>query len=223
MNKSKIILDLCGGTGSWSAPYRENGYDVRVITLPEYDLLERTIIDRNTSGGGITFLRKDGTPETVKAREVYGILAAPTCTMFSLARTTAKTPRDLTGAMELVSRCLEIIWLCREQEGSELQFWALENPVGLLRQFIGRPPLTFDPCDYGDTYTKKTDLWGYFNAPRKSRRELTDEERERCKINKRILPQLPEDYTLPEGWNAQAARRSMTSKRFAEAFYRANK
>lgn len=45
MNSRKIILDLCGGTGSWSAPYKENGYDVRVITLPEYDLLERTTIE----------------------------------------------------------------------------------------------------------------------------------------------------------------------------------
>lgn len=58
MNKRKIILDLCGGTGSWSAPYRENGYDVRVITLPEYDLLERTILDRNTSGGGYYVLEE---------------------------------------------------------------------------------------------------------------------------------------------------------------------
>ena len=34
----KIILDLCGGTGSWSKPYKEAGYDVRIITLPEYDV-----------------------------------------------------------------------------------------------------------------------------------------------------------------------------------------
>lgn len=26
---AKIILDLCGGTGSWSKPYRDAGYDVR--------------------------------------------------------------------------------------------------------------------------------------------------------------------------------------------------
>lgn len=37
---NKIILDLCGGTGSWSKPYKEAGYDVRVITLPEYDLFD---------------------------------------------------------------------------------------------------------------------------------------------------------------------------------------
>lgn len=27
-NSDKIILDLCGGTGSWSRPYKEAGYDV---------------------------------------------------------------------------------------------------------------------------------------------------------------------------------------------------
>lgn len=30
---NKIILDLCGGTGSWSRPWELNGYDVRVIAL----------------------------------------------------------------------------------------------------------------------------------------------------------------------------------------------
>ena len=35
----KIILDLCGETGAWSAPYKEAGYDVRVITLPDYNVL----------------------------------------------------------------------------------------------------------------------------------------------------------------------------------------
>ena len=50
----KIILDLCGGTGSWSRFYKEAGYDVRVITLPKYDVLTYQ------------------PPENV-----YGILAAP--------------------------------------------------------------------------------------------------------------------------------------------------
>ena len=37
-NSDKIILDLCGGTGSWSKPYKDAGYDVRLITLPDYDV-----------------------------------------------------------------------------------------------------------------------------------------------------------------------------------------
>jgi hypothetical protein len=36
---NKIILDLCGGSGSWSKPYKEAGYDVRLITLPDNDVL----------------------------------------------------------------------------------------------------------------------------------------------------------------------------------------
>ncbi len=34
-NQNKIILDLCGGTGAWSAPYKKAKYDVRLIDLPE--------------------------------------------------------------------------------------------------------------------------------------------------------------------------------------------
>lgn len=196
-NSEKIILDLCGGTGSWSRPYKEAGYDVRLITLPEYDVFTYE-----------------------PPANVYGILAAPTCTMFSLARTTAKTPRDFTEGMKLVERCLHIIWDCR-RTGS-LKFWALENPVGYLRQFLGKPPLTFDPCDYGDTYTKRTDLWGFYRAPRTNKRQLTEKEIERCAVNKRILPELPHDYVVPEGWSRHAARRSMTSACFAKAFFEAN-
>jgi hypothetical protein len=94
--KDKIVLDLCGGTGSWSEPYKKAGYDVRVITLPDHDIYffdeYWQYIDR-----------------------IHGIICAPTCTHFSLARTTAKTPRNLKGAYRLVKRCLEIIEDCRVQ------------------------------------------------------------------------------------------------------------
>ena len=108
---SKIILDLCGGTGAWSRPYSDAGYDVRIVTQPMHDVFNYT--------------------EYLDFKEsVYGILAAPTCTHFSLARTTAKTPRDLTEAMKLVRRCLDIVEDCRSN--GNLKFWALENPVGYL-------------------------------------------------------------------------------------------
>lgn len=34
-----VVLDLCGGSGSWSRPFQQAGYDVRLITLPDYDVL----------------------------------------------------------------------------------------------------------------------------------------------------------------------------------------
>ncbi len=59
-NEDKIILDLCGGTGAWSKPYKDNGYNVINVTLPEYDV------------------RTYEPPDNV-----YGILAAPPCTDFA--------------------------------------------------------------------------------------------------------------------------------------------
>lgn len=142
----------------------------------------------------------------------------PPCTMFSLARTTAKTPRDFNKGMETVEACLRIIWECRKRDG--LKFWALENPKGYLRQFLGKPPLTFNPCDYGDPHTKSTDLWGYYNEPKKSHVVLTEEQKKRMSVNSRELPKLPEGYSAPDG--RQAARRAMTPQGFAKAFFKAN-
>ena len=36
--EDKIILDLCGGTGAWSKPYKDAGYKVINVTLPEFDV-----------------------------------------------------------------------------------------------------------------------------------------------------------------------------------------
>lgn len=136
-----LILDLCGHTGAWSDDYAKAGYDVRIVTLPDDDV------------------RTYKTPPNV-----HGILAAPPCTMFSLARTTAATPRDFKSALEVVDGCLRIIREARL--GGSLQWWALENPVGYLRQFLGVPGFTFNPYDFGDPWTKPTDLWGYFDPPK---------------------------------------------------------
>lgn len=165
------------------------GYDVRLITLPDNDVL--TYAPPNN---------------------VYGILAAPPCTMFSLARTTAKTPRNLRLGMETVEACLRIVWASRF--AGKLRFWALENPLGLLRDFLGKPAITFQPCDFGDAYTKKTDLWGRFIEPKKSPVLLTAEMKLMCAKNTRPLPSIP---------GGLAARRAVTPPLFAEAFFRANR
>lgn len=188
---TKIILDLCGGTGSWSAPYKEAGYEVINVTLPKYDVRTYT------------------PPENV-----YGILAAPPCTMFSLARTTAKIPRDLDKGMEVVRACLDIIWEVKPK------FWAMENPKGLLRKFLGKPAYEFDASEFGEDYNKHTDLWGYFHEPiiKNSyvRYPSTDK-------NTRKLPPIPEGYIRDKNMSLRAIQRSITPRGFAEAFYKANR
>src|SRR3990167_8702277 len=172
-NKSKIILDLCGGTGSWSKPYRDAGYDVRVLTLPDFDV-------RNWKN---TWLGKYEAP-------VYGILGAPPCTMFSFARTNAKKPRDLEEGMEIVRACLDVIWGFMEvkqdtkKKTIPLQFWALENPYhGFLKKFLGKPAFTFDPWEFGEDYQKRTALWGNFNEPIKTPIKMTEKAKAKAKTN----------------------------------------
>lgn len=148
-NSNKIILDLCGGTGAWSKPYKDAGYDVRVITLPEHDVL--------------TYEPPEG---------VYGILAAPPCDHFAVsgARWFAEKDRDgrTVEGMAVLIAVLEIIARCQPV------FWALENPVGRIRRWMHKPTLIFNPCDYGDPYTKKTCLWGTFKIPDKTPVEPTE-------------------------------------------------
>jgi hypothetical protein len=142
LNSEKIILDLCGGTGAWSRPYLEAGYDVRLITLPEQDV------------------RYFHPP-----KHVYGILAAPPCTDFCISGVRWWPEKDRTKglqeALSVVEACLRII------KEAKPVFWALENPVGRLRRFIGAPRWYFQPYEFGDPWTKKTCIWGEHNIPEK--------------------------------------------------------
>lgn len=194
MKEEKIILDLCGGTGSWSKPYKAAGYDVRVITMPDYDVRDwrnyKEIIQPVTIG------------------LVYGILAAPPCTEFSLAKSTKK--RDFVIGMEVVRACLEIIWESRLSGG--LRFWALENPRAFLRQFLGKPAYTFEHWEFGDDGIKPTDLWGYFEMPKRT-----------VRVRPAGLSQrFPNGRWNAKGWSKSAEKRGITPQNFANAFFRVN-
>ena len=218
----KIILDLCGGTGSWAKPFKDEGYDVRTLTLP---------------GFNVNRWRED--EEFVKllqSNTVYGILAAPPCTMFSIARNdkTAVEPRDLRYGMETVQACLDIVHEClydpyRKSE-SNLKFWAIENPAtGYLTRFMGKPALIFDPSDYGDWHTKRTALWGIFNEPKKSTKvkTLTGDENNYIKSVEKYFDEkkhlIPEGYREKTGLSMRTVVRSITPQGFAKAFYEANR
>lgn len=234
-NSKKIILDLCGGTGSWSLPYKDAGYKVYTITLPEFDVTKVRLDYKN---GLIEFPKNNNAGFVGIARKsVYGILAAPPCTMFSFARTKAKTPRDLKEGMECVRACLDIIWFCKEisqptgKKILPLKFWALENPYhGFLTQFLGKPDFTFDPWEFGDGYQKRTALWGYFSEPKKHPVPMTEEAKAKAKTNSHIhtlgvkFDYLKSKDIHPEyfGKFDRQTRRSITPQGFAEEFYKAN-
>ena len=137
-NSDKIITDLCGGTGSWSKPYVLAGYTVYIIDVKD--------------GFDVRLF------EIESDWNVYGILAAPDCTHFALSGArwwSGKGDKALIEGLSIVDACIRII-TSYKLKGC-LRFWALENPMGRLRNYLGEPKLKFQPCDYGDPY-KKTNV-----------------------------------------------------------------
>lgn len=132
---SKIILHLCADIGSDSKPYKDAGYDVRLIG------------------------KEIGVENYTPPDSVYGVIANPVCTEFSIAQGSNRYGNSEKG-MVLVNHCLRIIEKCKPV------FYAIENPAtGRLKHFLGKPQFVYQPWQFGDPWTKRTALWGNFNIP----------------------------------------------------------
>jgi hypothetical protein len=195
----KIILDLCGGTGSWSQYYSEDSnYNVIVVD-------PQKIVDSSIAIDVRLFEYPD--------YNVHGILCAPPCTEFAGSGARwwkEKGIKPLMDGLSIVDACLRIVTITKPE------FWALENPVGRLRRYLGDPTLIFNPCDYGDPYTKKTLLWGNFNIPEQNPVEPEFVTYKNGKRGSKFWAKLG-------GKSVRTKRlRSITPKGFAKAFYKSN-
>jgi len=136
-----LVLSLCDYSGEWSRPYREAGYDVMQVDLQR--------------GEDVRLLRHQPVP-------VHGILAAPPCTHFAASGArwwAGKGEAALLDGLAVVDACLRAVAIYRPL------WWVLENPVGRLKDYLGPPAYIFDPCEFGDPWTKRTCLWGHFTPP----------------------------------------------------------
>lgn len=142
-NSEKMILSLCDYSGVWASPYKEAGYTVIQVDLRLGQDIRLAPVNQG----------------------VWGILAAPPCTIFSLAGNSAwsagkRSESDLLEALSIVDACL------RQVAISNPRWWALENPRGRLSKYLGKPRWEFQPYQYGDPWSKRTCLWGQFNIPK---------------------------------------------------------
>jgi hypothetical protein len=144
------LLELFSGTGSVGDVFREHGWEVVSVDVapPPHASCD---------------IRADIL--TLDPRHIgqeYGyfdcIWASPPCTEYSVARTTAKVPRNLTLADSLVQKAIDFI------DELDPRVWFIENPfTGLLRtrevvQDLP-PPVLVDYCKYGLKYRKRTAIW----------------------------------------------------------------
>lgn len=204
----KIILHLCADTGSDTKPYADND---------EYEVI---LVGSNI-----------GVENYHPPKNVYGIIANPVCTEFSTARSNGKA-RNPEQGMKLVDECVRII---DEAGGSDLTFYVIENPAtGRLKDYLGKPDMTYEPWHFGSPWTKKTALWGKFNKPERTYEKWEDVP----KINglyvrpgrgKPSLAFMHKSHCkmIPEfsdfNPSSDMEFRSLNSQKFAEAFFKCNR
>lgn len=155
-NSRKVVLSLFDLSGEWSKPWEEAGYQVyRFDIQADPDMGDVNKFSADFFGDW--FGDFDG-------MDIYAVLAACPCTDFAVSGARHFAAKDADGrtvaSVNLVHQTLRVIEYFRPA------IWALENPVGRIEKLCGLPPwrLSFDPCHLGDPYTKKTLIWGRFNA-----------------------------------------------------------
>lgn len=173
-NRDKIIVSLFDYTGAWSQPWVDAGYQVL-----RFDIKTGSdILTDDFFWNRLTEIREEG-------KEVYGVLSATPCTTFagSGARwweglhdkespeAVAKVfgERALSsGAKSPLEYNLMLVRASRDAIAlaAPTGFHVLENPIGRIETAAKLPPprARFHPYNFGDPYTKYTQLFGDFDT-----------------------------------------------------------
>lgn len=200
-NNQRVVLSLFDKSGKWSEPWEEAGYQVY-----RFDI--QSDPDMGDVNNFSTEFFNDWFGD-FEGMDIYAVLAACPCTDFAVSGARHFAAKDEDGrtvsSVKLVNKTLATI------EYFKPAVWALENPVGRIEGLTGLPPwrLSFDPNHLGDTYTKKTLIWGRFNGD---------------------LPIAPVEPTEGSKMHSQYGGKSMATKNarsvtpegFAYGFFQAN-
>lgn len=166
-NSQKIVLSLFDLTGSWSLPWEQAGYQVYRFDIQDEGTYEDPETGEERKIGDVHNMSTEFFNDlfgSFDGLDVHAVLAACPCTDFAVSGARHFAAKDADGrtvsSVQLVQKTLQVI------EYFKPAVWAIENPVGRIERLGGLPPwrLSFDPNHLGDPYTKKTLLWGRFNA-----------------------------------------------------------
>lgn len=228
--ENKLIVSIYDYTEVWAKPYADAGYPVMY-----WDLKHEGDIHRNwgTLTGGIENAIEAG-------YFPYMLLAAPPCDDFAVSGARWFAEKDKStercGYMEMADNSVDLhvmlvetVFLLMEYTeqitGYSFKKFAIENPVGRIERLVPKlktlKKLIFNPCDYGDPYTKKTCIWGNFNT-----------ELEKNPVEPTFITYKKKDGTLTKfapqfaktGGKSEKTKaiRSATPIGFAKAFFQAN-
>lgn len=210
----KTLISLFDYTGNWSKPFEEAGWNV---------------IRHDLKTGEDIF--RDSIPAAVADNVEFGpyaegLIAAVPCTDFAGSgarwwkeKDTAAAPYpenkdiDFDNRLDFFTFMVHCTLYIKDLLLKPGGFWSIENPVGRIHKLVpelGKPLMYFNPCDFGDPYTKKTALYGNFNT----------------NLQKTwVLPLEGSKMHSQYGGKSERTKalRSVTPKGFAKAFFEANK
>jgi hypothetical protein len=201
-----VVLSLCDRTGIMVKPWCDAGYDA--ITVDQ-----KTASRQWARRFHITAdVRTWKYPRDLPRPSI--VFAFPPCSHLAVSGARwfrGKGLRTLIEALEVVEACRA---LCEELGAP----YMLENPVSVLSSYWREPDYIFDPCDYGDPYTKATCLWtggGFIMPARVAAGDLF----ERATIVEPVLGSAIEDFGPSDD---RADLRSITPGGFSLAVFAAN-
>ena len=148
---SGLVLSLCDYSGIMVKPWAEAGYDCMTVDLD--------VLPGNEAFAVKADVREFKLPPT----DIHIVFAFPPCNSMAVSGSRWMKTKGLGAlieALQLVEACRV---LCEDSDAP----WMIENPISTLSTYWREPDFTFDPCDFGDPYTKRTCLWtgGGFKMP----------------------------------------------------------
>jgi hypothetical protein len=208
------VVSLCDRSGNMVQPWAEAGYSCVC-----YDLQHSIRADRVE--GNVTYRWADIRSLTVADFPAPSIVFAfPPCTNLAVSGARDFQRKGLRGLID----GLELVEAARQLCENSRAPWMLENPVSRLSSCWREPDYSFDPCDYGDPYTKQTCIWagGGFVMPPQIPKGTTD-----LFGNQSLAVEPTLGSIVTEGaWAAPGADRanvrSQTPMGFAYAVFAAN-
>ena len=207
---SDSAIFLCDETGIMAQPWADAGVECWCVDMAHP-------IRRERVDGRIHYVWGDVRswcpPEGLR---IVFVAAFPPCTHVAVSG--ARDFRLKGGGM--LRDSLETFEACRMAGAWSGAPWMMENPVGVLSSIprIGEPDYYFNPCDYGDPYTKETCLWvgnGFVMPPIIRGADLFDQPTAVAPVEGSKMHRLPPSEN-------RAAIRSATPPGFALAVFKSN-
>jgi len=133
---SETVLFLCEESEETAKPWIEGGFST-------------ICVDLSMDGQDVRLIRLDDILQVIRPGnlKIIGVFAMPDCTHFAASGARwwkQKGELPLLEALSLVDACLRI-GLVLQSHG--IRWCVVENPVGRLSRYLGKPGLTFQPSE----------------------------------------------------------------------------